>query len=245
VRPAIPAPFFEVGPKTFLDRAELLDVVDAACSASVGHDVAVIITPPALDIEVVKRAAPGLWVFAQSMDVAARGASSGAIIAEALADVGADGVMLNHAERPLAERALRTAIDRARDAGLRTLVCANDSAEAAHFAAWHPDLILLEPHDLIGTAHGRERPWIAQANAAVARVDPRILVMHSGGVAHESDVQAIIAQGAAGTGCTSAIVRATDRRRTVTQLIAAVREGWERRSDQTQARMARDAREAH
>jgi triosephosphate isomerase len=225
------APFFEIGPKTFLGRAALLEIADAASAASARYEVAVIITPPALDIEAVRHAAPGLWVFAQSMDTARPGASTGAIVPEALAAVGADGVMLNHAERPLDDSALPSAVRRARDAGLLTLVCAQDVQHATRYAAWHPDLILVEPHDLIGTAGRDDRPPIAQANAAVASVDPDVLVMHSGGVADENDARALIAQGAAGTGCTTAIVRAADRRDMTTRMIRAVREGWDSRSD--------------
>jgi triosephosphate isomerase (TIM) len=243
VRAAISTPFFEIGPKTFLDRPALLEVVDAASVASARYEVAVIVTPPALDIETVKRAAPGLWVFAQSMDLAEPGASTGAIIPEALVAVGADGVMLNHAERPLDDGVLPDAIGQARNAGLLALVCAHDVEHAARYARWGPDMILLEPHHLIGTAHRCDRPSIAEANAVVASVDPAILVMHSGGVADEQDVRAIIAQGAAGTGCTSAIVRAPDRREMTARLIRAVREGWDAHSDLVPSSVS-DGREA-
>ena len=236
-------PFFEFGPKTFLSRDELLEVVEAAQAASTRYDVAVIVTPPALDVEAVKRAAPDVWVFAQAMDLAEPGSSTGAILPQALAAAGADGVMLNHAERPLAEAVMPRAIEQARTAGLQTLVCAEDAAQATRFAAWAPDVILLEPHDLIGTAHRSHRPWIAQANAAVARVDPRVLVMHGGGVADEYDVRAILAQGATGTGCTSAIVRASDRRATTERMIRAVREGWDVRTDLVTSTTTDDASE--
>jgi triosephosphate isomerase len=232
VTSAIRPPFFEIGPKTFLDRAALLDVADAAWQASVRYEVAVIITPPALDIEAVKRTAHGLWVFAQSMDTARRpGPSTGAILPEALAAVGADGVMLNHAEWPVDDRALPTAICRARDAGLLTLVCADTIQQAIQYASRAPDLVLLEPHDLIGTDGHRQRPSIPQANAAVASIDPSVLVMHSGGVADERQVRAIMAAGAAGTGCTTAIVQAADRRDMTTRMIRAVREGWDASHD--------------
>ncbi|HEX7291241.1 MAG TPA: triose-phosphate isomerase, partial [Conexibacter sp.] len=209
----------------------LLEVVEAASAASARDDVAVIVTPPALDVEAVKRAGPNLWIFAQAMDLARPGASTGAILPEALAAVGADGVMLNHAERPLEHAQLPQAVEQARTAGLQTLLCAEDVAQATRFAAWGPDVILLEPHELIGTAHHSHRPWIGPANAAVAEVDPRVLVMHAGGVADERDVRAILAQGATGTGCTSAIVRAADRRVTIERMIRAVREGWDARDE--------------
>lgn len=229
--PTIRMPFFEFGPKTFLDRTALLEVVEVAQAASVRYEVSVIVTPPALDVEAVKSAAPDLWVFAQSMDAAPPGASTGAILPEALAAAGADGVMLNHAERRLEEDALLEAIQRAGDVGLLTLICADDVEQAIRYAEWGPSMILLEPPELIGTAHRHDRPWIPEANAAIASVDPGLLVMHSGGIADEQDVRTIIGQGAAGTGCTTAIVRATDRREMTSRMIRAVREGWDARSN--------------
>jgi len=131
------------------------------------------------------------------------------------------------------EPTLRTAIEQARDAGLQTLVCANDIAEAARFAGWSPDMILLEPSELIGTAQRRHRPWIGESNRVVAAINPLIEVMHSGGVVDEDDILAIMREGAAGTGCTSAIVRAPDRRAMTQRMIRAVREGWDARAQLT------------
>jgi triosephosphate isomerase (TIM) len=228
--PTISAPFFEIGPKTYLDRASLLELVEAASTASVRYDVAVILTPPALDIEAVKKAGPRLWVFAQSMDTAPPGRSTGSILPEALKAVGADGVMLNHAERPLQESALPAAIGRARDAGLLTMICAEDVEQAKRYASWGPDMLLVEPHDLIGTASRTDRPWIPEVNEAVGRVNPDVLIMHSGGIADEEAVRAVISRGAAGTGCTTAIVQATDRRAVTARMIHAARQGWDARA---------------
>ena len=229
---AIRAPFFEIGPKTFLERADLLELVDASTAASNRYDVAVIITPPALDIEVVKDAGPDLWVFAQAMDTAPPGRSTGAILPEALKAVGADGVMLNHAERSLEESVLQHAIDRAHEAELLALVCAEDAEHAARYAAWGADMILLEPHELIGITGNDHRPWIPDVNEAVDRVNPNVLVMHSGGIADEQDVRSVFAQGAAGTGSTTAIIQAADRGDMATRMIAAARQGWSDRASQ-------------
>jgi triosephosphate isomerase (TIM) len=207
----------------------MLEIGEAAWHASVRYDVAVIFTPPALDIEAIKSRLPGLWVFAQAMDYGRPGRSTGAILPEALSAIGADGVFLNHAERPLSPDALRSAMRRADETGLRTLVCAEDTSEAMLYASWSPYIVLLEPHDLIGTAHKGDRPWIHSANRAIANVDPTVLVMHSGGVADPEDVRSLIAQGADGTGCTSAIVSATDPPETAAAMIRAVREGWDER----------------
>jgi triosephosphate isomerase len=228
----ISSPFFEIGPKTYLNRTDLLKLVEAASAASVEHGVAVMVTPPALDIEAVKTTGPDLWVFAQSMDAALPGRSTGAILPEALKAVGADGVMLNHAEKPVSDAALPGAIARAREAGLLTMVCAQDVEEAKRYASWGADMILAEPHHLIGTASRSDRAWIPHVNDAVRRVSPDVLIMHSGGIADEHDVRAVISKGAAGTGCTTAIVQAPDRRAATTRMLRAVREAWDARNSQ-------------
>jgi triosephosphate isomerase len=231
----IAAPFFEIGPKTFLSRAALLEVTAAAARAARRFDVDVILTPPALDIEIVKAAAPDIWVFAQAMDLDRPGPSTGAVTAEALRAAGADGVMLNHAERPLSGAELAAAMARAAAAGLATMVCVEGVDEARRAAQHQPDIVLAEPHYLIGSAHRAERPWIPLINAAVADVSPGTLVMHSGGIADEADIAAVIGQGAAGTGCTTAVVAATDRPSAVTALIRAVRESWDARATELES----------
>jgi triosephosphate isomerase (TIM) len=225
----ITPPFFEFGPKTFLGRGSLLAVAEAAMEAAVRYDVSVIVTPPMLDLEVVKSRFPRLWVFAQAMDDARPGNTTGAVLPEALRAVGADGVLLNHVERPLAFEELRSAVSRAKEANLQTLVCAEDIGEAVSYAEWSPDIVLLEPRDLIGTALRQVRPWIPEANNLLAAVDDCVLVMHGGGVADPDDAASVIAQGAAGTGCTSAIVRATDPGAMAMAMIHAVREAWDAR----------------
>jgi triosephosphate isomerase (TIM) len=223
------SPFFEFGPKTFLNRSALLTIAEAASAASLRYDVAVIITPPALDIEALKSRFPALWIFAQGMDDVPKGLTTGAVLPEALRAVGADGVLLNHAERPLDIAALRSSISRANEADLQTLVCADDTSEAVRYAAWSPDIVLLEPHHLIGTADADGRPWIEIANREVAEVDQSVLVMHGGGVADPDTVRSLVAQGADGTGCTSAVVHSHDPVNTITSMIRAAREGWDQR----------------
>jgi triosephosphate isomerase len=201
-----PEPFFEIGPKTYLRRRQLLEVAESANQASIETGVAVIITAPLLDIEIIKAAQPGLWVFAQHMDPERPGRSVGTVAPEALRDVGTDGVMLNHFERHLTAEVLEASIARAREVGLLTLVCADTVADSTRIALHHPDIILAEPPELIGTRSVGPRPWIPRFNRAVATVDPRIRVMHAGGIGSPDDVRAVIRQGASGTGVTTAIV---------------------------------------
>jgi triosephosphate isomerase len=152
----------------------------------------------------------------------------GRVIAEALVDAGAAGVMLNHVSNPLDAPALAAAVERARSAGLQTIVCANTQAEAVQVARLGPTAILLEPPALIGTAGCLSRDWITPANEAVRRVDPVVLMMHAGGVSSPSIAEAIMAIGADGTGSTSGVIGADDPLSAARSFIAATRVGWDR-----------------
>jgi triosephosphate isomerase (TIM) len=225
------APFFEIGPKTFLRRAELLSIAKSAESASIEFDVAVILTAPVLDLEHMKLAAPDLWLFAQHMDADRPGRSSGALVPEALRDVGADGVMLNHAEHPLDFATLRRTLERAQEVGLLSLVCANSPDEARRIARLGPTIILVEPPELIGTRTGGSRPDIRLTDDDIASIDPTILVMHGGGIGSVEHVAELIGCGASGTGSTSAIIDAPDPSTIAYDMIRTVREAWDRREN--------------
>ena len=98
VRPPLSLPFFEIGPKNILRRQELHELLAAAQLHSRRYRVSVIATLPVTEIEPAALLFPDLHLFAQHMDPDLPGKSVGRIIAEALADAGASGVMLNHAD---------------------------------------------------------------------------------------------------------------------------------------------------
>jgi hypothetical protein len=86
------APFFEIGPKNLMRRAELLALARSAEAAAAEYGVTTILTLPVALIYLVKTAHPRLLVFAQTMSTEIPGPSVGAVIAESLVDAGADGV---------------------------------------------------------------------------------------------------------------------------------------------------------
>jgi len=229
------APFFEIGPKNYLSRKELLELAAAAATVAAACDVSVIITPPILDLETVKAREPELWVFAQGMDLAGPGPSTGALLPEALAQVGADGVLLNHPERAISDDDVAAGIGRARGCGLLSMVWAADENQAPKLASYGPDIVVCEPRRLIGAAAHADRPWIPRVRKAVAEAAPHALVMHGGGIADSSDVLHVMTQGADGTRCTSAIVHASDGSAIARSLIHAVRLGWDQRIAQLPA----------
>jgi triosephosphate isomerase (TIM) len=222
----ISAPFFEIGPKNILRRGELYSLLEAAQLVAARENVATIVTTPTAHLESAKRLFPGLFIFAQHMDVDRPGPSVGRVTAEALVDADADGVMLNHSQRPLLWPDLITVIDRAKEVGLVTLVCARDRAEVLAVAELQPDIVLCEPPALIGHAGGADRPSIADINERVARFAPSVQMMHAGGIGTAAEAREVIRSGAAGTGVTTAVIQVDDRAAAIDAFISAVRRGW-------------------
>jgi len=220
------APFFEIGPKNLLRRPELHKLLAVAQPHSRRYGVSLIATLPVTEIEPARLLFPGIHLFAQHMDPDRPGKSVGRVIAEALADAGADGVMLNHADHQLRPDQVAAAVERAQANGLMTLACAADEREAAAIAALSPDILLYEPRAMIGHGGGADRPWIPAINALVRAIAPGTLLMHAGGIATPEDARNVIRAGAAGTGATSAIVRAHDPSEIIEGFLSAVRDAW-------------------
>lgn len=103
----------------------------------------------ALDVQAVSKAV-SLPVFVQHVDPVAFGAYTGFLPPAAVKAAGAFGTLLNHAEHKLSDDVLAATILKCREVGLFTLVCAESIERALRIMTFHPDLIALEPPELIG-----------------------------------------------------------------------------------------------
>lgn len=225
----IKAPFFEIGPKSYLYGDQILELALAADKASEKYDVDVIFTCPVVDIRRVKEATTRIHVFAPHMDPIPIGRGLADTLAESLVAAGAEGVMLNHVEKPLSFEVLAATIQRANEVGLTTIVCADSMADASKIATLHPDIIVAEPSELIGTGVSVGPEYVAAATASVKNVDANILVLTAAGIAGGQDVYNTILAGADATGSSSGVAKAADRPAMVDEMIAAARKAWDER----------------
>ena len=95
----IRAPFFEIGPKSYLYGQDVVDLAIAADKASEKYGVDIIFTTPIVSISAVKAATKHIHVFAPHMDPLEPGRGLADILPESLVAAGAEGVMLNDAGR--------------------------------------------------------------------------------------------------------------------------------------------------
>ena len=225
----IKAPFFEIGPKSYLFGDDILELAIAADRASEKYDVDVIFTCPVVDIRRVAEATKRLHVFAPHMDHIYPGRGLADTLPESLVAAGAEGVMLNHVEKPLSFAVLAETIKRADEVGLTTIVCADSMADASRIAGLHPDIIVAEPSELIGTGVSVGPEYVAAATDSVKNVDANILVLTAAGIAGGEDVYNTIMAGADATGSSSGVAKAADRPAMVDEMISACRRAWDQR----------------
>lgn len=228
----IKAPFFEIGPKSYLYGQDVIDLAIAADRASEKYGVDIIFTTPVVEIARVKAATKHIHVFAPHMDPLKPGRGLADILPESLVAAGAEGVMLNHVEKQVTVSALKATIERADEVGLATIVCADSMAEAKMIAALKPNIIVCEPSELIGTGISVGAEYVEAAMHAVKDTDPDIMVLTAAGIHSGEDVYNTIAAGADATGSSSGIAGIGDtegRAAMVDEMISACRRAWDER----------------
>lgn len=224
-------PFFEIGPKSYLFGDDILELALVADKASQKYGVDIIFTCPIVDIRRVKEATKNIHVFAPHMDPIYPGRGLADILPESLVAAGADGVMLNHCEKPLSFEVLEETIKRANEVGLTTIVCADSLADAGKIATLNPDIIVAEPSELIGTGVSVGEEYVAAATKSVKDVNENILVLTAAGIANGQDVYNTIIAGADATGSSSGVAKAEDRAAMVDEMISAVRRAYDERNN--------------
>lgn len=90
-------------------------------------------------------------VLAQHADPVSYGSNTGHDMPECLKENGAWGVLINHSEDRMPMEEIKKTIERCKEAGLKTIVCAENTAEGKDIVKMLPDYIAFEDPELIGT----------------------------------------------------------------------------------------------
>jgi len=228
-------PLFEIGFKAYLYGDRAVELACAADRISEKYRTPIILTPQAVDLYRIGQATRHLLVFAQHADPLEPGKGAGSVLLEAAKAAGAVGVMLNHAERRLTLSEIRRTIQRADAVGLATMVCADSPDEGLAIAQLHPNIILTEPPDLIGTGQSvgnADKSFVRDSVEKIKRIDARIIVFSGAGIKNGRDVGEIIRLGAGGTGSATGVLHAPDPAAMIEEMVSALQEAWRERSSQ-------------
>ncbi|MBQ8814142.1 MAG: triose-phosphate isomerase [Lachnospiraceae bacterium] len=223
MKKTIRTPFFNINLKSYIYGQEALDLAKVCDELAEAYDIDFFYDVQHVDLRLIAENTKHIIVTAQHLDGIMPGRGTGHMLPEAVKDAGARAVLLNHAEDPLESEELERAIERANEMELYTLVCCDTVEDARRIAALKPDIIICEPTSLIGTGQTSSDEYIRETNAVIRSISEHTLILQAASISTGEDVYRVMMKGADGSGATSGILNATDRREKIAEMLEALK----------------------
>jgi len=189
-------------------------------------NASIVLIVQATDIRLIASSV-SLPIFAQHLDPVKPGSFTGHILPEAIKQAGAIGTILNHAENKKDNEFLKQAIQRAKETGLKVLVCAETIQRAKEIALFpiKPDFIAVEPPELIGgdVSVSKANPEIIRGTVQAVQSIASISVLAGAGVKTSADIKKSIELGAKGVLLASGIVKASEPEKVLIELVQGLK----------------------
>jgi len=200
--------------KTYLESTgrKAVELAEKAEKVSLETKVAIGVAPQYTDMAIVAKRT-NIPVFAQHTDPIQPGSHTGHVLAEAVKETGAIGTLINHSERQLKLSDVGAMVKIAREKGLVSVVCANNPAISAAVAALKPDILAIEPPELIGTGIpvSKAKPEVITNTIRLVReINSEVIILCGAGISRGEDVAAALRLGTQGVLVASGVVKAKD-----------------------------------
>ena len=209
-----PVPIIIINFKTYSEatgkRAIKLSKIADKVTNQTGVNIG--LTPQFVDIASIAKTVSNP-ILAQHVDPIVHGSNTGQILLEAVKEAGAVGTLINHSERRLKLCDIESIITNTRKSEMFSIVCTNNSAVSASIAVLKPDIISLEPPELIGTGIpvSKAKPEVvAETVNKVKSINPEAILLCGAGITKGEDVTAALKLGTMGVLVASGIVKAKD-----------------------------------
>jgi triosephosphate isomerase (TIM) len=198
--------YIEATGKRGVELAKIADQVSRDSGVTIG------VAPQFTDLKTVTEAVE-IPIFSQHIDPIKPGAHTGQILAEAVKAAGASATLLNHSEKRIKISEIEEVLALARVSDLATLVCTDTPGVSAAVASLNPDIIAIEPPDLIGTgvAVSKARPeLITNAIKRIRTINSSVDILCGAGVSTAEDVGKALELGTRGVLVSSSVVKGTN-----------------------------------
>ena len=161
-------------------------------------------------------------IFAQHVDGVNYGSHTGSILPESVRYSGAVGTLVNHAECQMSWDEIEKTINRCKDLGLSTVLCTADLKSSEKGAHLNPDMIAVEPPELIGgdiSVSTAKPEIISDTVEMVKKINSNISVLCGAGVKNQNDISKAISLGSQGILLASGVVKSSEPRKVLLDLI--------------------------
>jgi|TARA_B100001013_G_scaffold106316_2_gene60753 triosephosphate isomerase len=160
-------------------------------------------------------------IYAQHVDDAKIGSSTGSIVPELLKSINCPGSLINHSEKRIPLEEIEKLIMRFRDLELTSLVCAQSIDEVESIAKLKPDIIAIEPPELIGSgrAVSKVNPKIISDSVdTVKSITSEVDVLCGAGIMTGEDVSIALELGSKGILIASGIIKSNNWKNKIIEL---------------------------
>jgi len=207
-------PLILINFKTYAESQGKRALALAKVAEKVGKEygVCIAVAPQYVDIPLIAKNT-SVPVFAQHVDPEMPGSHTGHITPESVKEAGACGSIINHSEHRLRADMIEDTIERCRSLGLLMCVCADTPAAGKALSALNPDMIAVEPPELIGSgiSVSTAQPGVITNSVRMIKaVNPKVRVLCGAGVTKGEDVAAALRLGSEGILVASGVVKAKD-----------------------------------
>jgi len=219
-------PFILVNFKTYIEATgrKALELAKKAEKASLETEVCIGVAPQFVDIRMIAEEV-SIPVFAQHIDPIKPGRCTGSVLPEAIREAGAVGTIINHSEKQLKLSEIKLAVERAHECDLTSLVCIGSHRLARRIASFNPDMVAVEPPELIATgiAVSKAKPEVVTKTVETVKgVNPKIVVLCGAGIVRGEDVAAALRLGTEGVLVASGIVKAKNPYKVLLEFAEAI-----------------------
>ena len=212
VKAKLQPPMIIVNFKTYLEAtgARAVELAKQAERASKETGVYIAVAPQFTDIKAVADAVE-IPVYAQHIDPIKPGSNTGQVLIEAVKQAGAVGTLINHSERQIKLADIDAVIRLSNQHELISCLCTNNPTTSASAAYLCPDIISIEPPELIGTgvAVSKAQPEaVTNTIKLVRKVNDEAVILCGAGISCGEDVSVALKLGTHGVLVASGIVKA-------------------------------------
>ena len=199
-----------------ISGSKSLKLAKIATKISRKYKIKIAVCPPQNVLsEVTKTSIP---VFAQHVDTAKAGSTTGYIVPELVRKSGASGSLINHSEHRISSKEIKEFVSRLKRLNMISVICVRNVDEARRYSKLNPNYIAIEPPELIGTgkAVSKEKPEIITKSVkAVKEAKNSTRLLCGAGIISGDDVSRALELGARGILVASGIVKARNWERAI------------------------------
>lgn len=208
----------EVIGKKGLELAKLCELVASQ------KKVEIVIAPQNVDLGLIAKEVK-IPVFAQHADAVEPGSKTGHVTCEALKAIGARGTLINHSEKRLRLADIEFIVRKCKALNLTSLLCTNNLEVSKACAPLAPDLIAIEPPELIGgdiAVTTADPEIVSSAVEEIKKINPKVRVLCGAGVKTGRDVAKALELGTEGVLLASGVVKAKNQKEVLEDLVSGL-----------------------